>query len=75
MTITRQWFSSIKDSLKQLKLWARWRIDGKGNVEAPYVQLCAASPLPPPLLEDANRCPPLPGTSFPGSHSIGSSHV
>ncbi|KAH7872217.1 uncharacterized protein C8R40DRAFT_1173947 [Lentinula edodes] len=46
-----------------------WDLD-LGNIEAShYVQLRAASPLPPPPL------PPLPGTSFPGSHSIGSSHV
>ncbi|KAH7870855.1 uncharacterized protein C8R40DRAFT_1175069 [Lentinula edodes] len=39
----------------------------KGNVEAtPYVKLRAASPLPPPTLEDVYFQPPVPGTSPPG---------
>ncbi|KAJ3809421.1 hypothetical protein F5876DRAFT_77788 [Lentinula aff. lateritia] len=47
-----------------------------GNVKAiPYVELRVASPLPPPPLEDADRYPPLPGTSFPGLYTTGSSLV
>ncbi|KAJ3858231.1 hypothetical protein EV359DRAFT_88054 [Lentinula novae-zelandiae] len=47
-----------------------------GNVKASHhIHLCIASPLLPPPLEDINHYLPLPGTSFPGSHSIGSSHL
>ncbi|KAJ3911025.1 hypothetical protein F5877DRAFT_86611 [Lentinula edodes] len=38
-----------------------------GNVEATsYVKLLAASPLPPPTLEDVHLQPPVPGTSPSG---------
>ncbi|KAH7868585.1 uncharacterized protein C8R40DRAFT_1177664 [Lentinula edodes] len=52
-----------------------WDLD-LGNIKAtPYIELRVASPLLPPPLKDANHYPPLPGTSFPGLYSIGSSHV
>ncbi|KAJ3803874.1 hypothetical protein F5876DRAFT_84239 [Lentinula aff. lateritia] len=47
-----------------------WDLD-RGNIKAiSYVELCVASPLLPPPLEDVNRYP-----HFPGLYSIGSSHV
>ncbi|KAJ3914154.1 hypothetical protein F5877DRAFT_83071 [Lentinula edodes] len=43
-----------------------WDLD-PGNVEAtPHIELHAASPLPPPILEDVHLEVPVPGTSPPG---------